>query len=144
MTLWLIQLALSWALLSLIWVIQIVHYPTFNYLEGKSFRPFHRHHTRSISYIVMPLMVAELGLTGWMFWHDRLNLVLLLMLIAVVSIWCSTIFIQMPLHRQLAKRRTKTAIKELIQSNWIRTVLWTFKAFLVSYALLKNVMTRTF
>lgn len=133
MNLYLLQLSISWSLCALIWLIQLVHYPTFRYIDKKQFKAFHRHHTQSIGLIIMPLMLIEFVLSGWLFWQDRRNILLVFILLCVVAIWCSTFFVQLPLHQQLAKRRTKKAIKELISSNWIRTILWTIKAGLVSY-----------
>lgn len=129
----LLQLALSWSLCVLIWLIQLVHYPTFKYIDKKQFKIFHQHHTQSIGFIIIPLMLVELVLSGYLFWQDRRNLILVLILLCVVAIWCSTFFIQLPLHQQLSKRRTKKAIQELIYTNWIRTILWTVKAGLVTY-----------
>lgn len=143
MNLYFLQFSISWAMCAIIWVIQLVHYPTFNYIDKKQFKAFHQHHSNSIGIIVAPLMLLELALSAWFFWQDRHNMLLVLILLCVVALWCCTFFVQVPLHQQLGKRRTQKAIKELIYSNWIRTVLWTVKAVLVTYWMsVKDVLTQ--
>jgi len=132
------HLIFSWALFGLIWVIQLVHYPTFPYIAEKDFLAFHQHHTTSITIIVMPLMLAELALSGYLAMHQKWELPFLIPFILVLLIWASTFFIQIPLHNQLGSGKDLNAIQKLVNSNWIRTVLWTAKAIWVSYYFLKN------
>ena len=47
-------------LTGLIWVIQLVHYPAFRFVESSAFINFERLHTQRISLIVIPLMFTEL------------------------------------------------------------------------------------
>ena len=65
-TLLLVNLAVSWALVGLIWTIQLVHYPSFSFVAEDHFLEFHRHHTRSITWVVMPLMLVELALAFYL------------------------------------------------------------------------------
>ena len=46
-------------LTGVIWTIQIVHYPSFHYIDKLSFVNFHQFHERRISIIVMPLMMVN-------------------------------------------------------------------------------------
>lgn len=124
------NLSVSWALFGLIWVVQLSHYPGFKYVAKDQFLAFHQHHTKSITLIVMPLMLIELGLAilfvfkiGNLYW---------LSLSLVIIIWLSTFFIQIPLHNLLGKGKDLTVIQKLVNTNWIRTFLWTAKALLLS------------
>ena len=130
---WLANLAVSWALFALIWIVQLVHYPTFRFLTPSRFPAFHRHHTRSITLIVMPLMLIELGISVWFAWHNREMTAYIFPLLLVTIIWGSTFLIQIPLHRELAKKQDKALIDKLISSNWLRTALWTLKAIWVTW-----------
>ena len=73
----------------------------------------------------MPLMLMELGLSAWLFWVEWINY--LTPLILVVLIWASTYFIQIPQHNKLGEGKDVEVIQELVNKNWIRTVLWTLK-----------------
>lgn len=45
----------------LAWMVQLVHYPSFRYVEPRKFPEFHRFHSNRITLIAAPLMLAELG-----------------------------------------------------------------------------------
>ncbi len=57
----LLNLTLSAMLTGLIWTIQIVHYPGFLGVGVEKFIAYQHNHMRTISYVVIPLMVAELS-----------------------------------------------------------------------------------
>jgi hypothetical protein len=126
------NLAVSWALLALIWLVQLVHYPGFRFVDPELFRAFHAHHTASITWIVMPLMLAELGLAAVWAWQTRGATATLAPLLLVLALWASTFLVQVPLHHQLAAGRDSAVIEALIRTNWWRTVLWTCKAVWIS------------
>ncbi|MFK7933594.1 MAG: hypothetical protein AB8G22_08785 [Saprospiraceae bacterium] len=129
----LILLTVSWALVGLIWTIQLVHYPSFHYIDPAEFSAFHQHHTNSITLIVLPLMFAELGLSAYLAYQYNFSWQYLLPLFIVLAIWASTFLISVPLHNQLATVKNELLIKKLVDTNWIRTVLWTGKAVLISF-----------
>ncbi|MCR9288410.1 MAG: hypothetical protein NXI23_13615 [Bacteroidetes bacterium] len=129
MTLLTTYTAISWMLLGLIWVIQLVHYPAFQWIEEGRFFEFHKHHTRSISIIVAPLMVLELGLAFWLAYSECFQLLHTLPLTIVLLIWASTFFVQIPIHHKLSKGKNTDLIRRLVQTNWFRTILWTVKSF---------------
>ena len=43
-----------------LWVIQLVHYPAFHYVDSNKFQDFINMHGRIISIFVMPVMLIEL------------------------------------------------------------------------------------
>ena len=53
-----------------IWVIQIVHYPSFHFIEKELYTVFQKFHMNKISIIVIPIMLAEL-ITGMMLFLDK-------------------------------------------------------------------------
>ena len=136
-----LSLATTLMLTGLIWVIQLVHYPSFRFIDESRFADFHRFHTLSISLIVIPLMLTEL-VTGscrflicmdqsiadpFILWGERVAFV------ALLGVWGSTFFIQVPLHERLALSRDPQLIEALVQSNWIRTGLWSLRAGLLYF-----------
>ena len=118
-------------LTGVIWTIQIVHYPSFHYIDKLSFVNFHQFHERRISIIVMPLMILELISSVALYFNDMSNHTFLLNLIVVGLIWCSTFFIQVPIHNILSQKKDNMMIEKLVSTNWIRTFLWSMRILLI-------------
>lgn len=121
----LFHLAVTWALVGLIWTIQLVHYPSFRYVED--FAAFHPHHTASITWVVGPLMLAEMGVAAYAALIADWRWEALLPFLVVILIWGLTFFWAVPLHEKLATQRDARVIEQLIVANWPRTILWTGK-----------------
>ena len=121
----------AFILTGVIWTIQTVHYPSFHYIDKLSFVNFHQFHERRISIIVMPLMILELISSVALYFNDMSNHTFLLNLIVVGLIWCSTFFIQVPIHNILSQKKDNMMIEKLVRTNWIRTFLWTLKMLLI-------------
>lgn len=126
-----IHLAVSWALVGLIWTIQLVHYPSFRYVPD--FLDFHPHHTSSITIVVGPLMLAEIILAGWLALQAAWAWPQLAPFLIVIAIWGLTVFWAIPLHEKLGVERSDEVIEQLITANWPRTILWTIKGVWVLY-----------
>lgn len=118
-------------MMGLIWIIQVVHYPTFLFLSKKKFMRFTRWHQKRISWIVAPIMLIELissvvlCFSSLYFWFFYVNLGI------VISNLLVTFIIQIPIHKKLNSKKDRKIIKWLIKSNWIRTSLWSLRAFLL-------------
>jgi hypothetical protein len=121
----------AFLLTGVIWTIQIVHYPSFHYIDKLSFTNFHHFHERRISIIVMPLMLIELTTSTALYINNMSSIVFALNLLIVVLIWCSTFFIQVPIHSILSKKKDKKLIEKLVNTNWIRTFLWSMRMLLI-------------
>lgn len=127
----LLHLLVSLMMTGLIWFVQVVHYPLFAEVPAAVFIKYEGRHQRLTSYVVAPLMLAELGSGFLMLWQDASGLGVWLLrtnLLLLLGIWGSTFFIQMPMHRALGKGFSSEIIQNLVRSNWIRTVLWTLRA----------------
>jgi len=130
------QVATTWAMTGIIWFVQLVQYPSFAQVDSASFPRFHAHHSKVISVIVAPLMVAEaisaiaflwepLGVqTAWQVW---------LGIGLIVFIWASTLLLQVPAHSRLGSGFEEASWRMLVRSNWLRTIAWSARAVLVSY-----------
>lgn len=132
------ELGFSSALVGLIWLVQIVHYPLFSAVGDDAFVTYEAQHCRRISFVVLPLMVGELVLAVAHFmlsggsWQATVGLSLL------AIIWLSTFLIQVPLHRTLASGYHAAAHRALVRSNWVRTVAWSMRALLVASMVLTD------
>ena len=121
----------AFLLTGVIWTIQIVHYPSFHYIDKLSFTNFHHFHERRISIIVMPLMLIELTTSTVLYINNMSSIVFALNLLIVVLIWCSTFFIQVPIHSILSQKKDKKLIEKVMNTNWIRTFLWSMRMLLI-------------
>ncbi|MEP6925269.1 MAG: hypothetical protein ABI954_12455 [Pyrinomonadaceae bacterium] len=128
------QLATTLALTGIIWLVQIVHYPLFQFVGDARYREFHEAHMNWITYIVAPLMIAEAVTAGLIIFYPPLNSdnwLLWLGLILVIVVWASTFFLQVPLHEKLAQGFDVDTHRMLVKTNWIRTVAWTIRSIIV-------------
>jgi len=127
-----IHLITTSALVGIIWIIQLVHYPGFKFIAQDSTQDFHLLHTSRITPIVAPLMCAELVFTCLDI-YKKPNAVSGLHLALVLIIWLSTFIMQVPLHQKLKLEFEQESIDKLIKTNWIRTSAWTLKLMSMIY-----------
>ena len=114
----------------LIWIVQLVHYPSFRFVSSSDFVDFEKFHTSSISLIVLPVMLLEL-VTGVWICAFEMNLVYLINLIALGGIWLTTFLLSVPCHTKLGVGKDMQTIDKLVKTNWIRTILWSGKGFIL-------------
>ena len=58
-------------MVGVIWVMQLVHYPSFKYVKESDYTIFQKYHMSNISYIVFPVMFTELttAILIFFFWR---------------------------------------------------------------------------
>jgi hypothetical protein len=133
------NLAVSWMLFSLIWVVQLTHYPAFRFVSKAEFSAFHKHHTTSVSYIVLPMMLSELALSGWLVFIGGWAWEYAAAFFIVIAIWVCTFLISVPLHNKLSGGKDEGTIRHLVNTNWLRTALWTLKAGWLTWMYLSEI-----
>jgi hypothetical protein len=138
MVLLLVHAAATLAMLGVILVVQLVHYPLFRHVGRASYDTYQAEHMRRITWIVGPLMTIELGtavglvwapppaVPPWMVWAG-LGLVLF--------IWITTGLVQVPLHSRLTDGFDAATHRRLVRTNWLRTGAWALRAGLVLWML---------
>lgn len=110
-----------------IWYVQLVHYPLMAGWPHEDFARWEAAHRQQTGFVVVPGMLLE-GVTlgvlvvlrprsvpAWLLWLGAVML---------VAIWASTFAIQVPLHERLANGWDAESHARLVQTNWLRTVLW--------------------
>ncbi len=119
------RLAVDFGMLILIWLVQLIIYPSFEYSARDSFIDWHEKYTGLITLVVLPLMVAQIGLVisqvvgGDRSWETLVCLGL------VVFCWGVTFSLSVPAHNQLqALGNDVTTVRWLVLTNWLRTVGW--------------------
>lgn len=116
----------------LIWLVQLVHYPSFAFVYAPKFERFHAHHSRRITWIVFPMMTAELILAVALA-ARKLEPFWILNLSGLIFIWLATAFISVPLHNRLACAPSADLAARLVLTNWPRTLLWSARAIALLY-----------
>jgi hypothetical protein len=129
-----VHAAVTWAMVGVIWVVQVVHYPLMAQVGRDSFRSYHDRHIFWVTWVVGPLIGMEV-LTGLILWALPNVLVApreaILGLGLLVIILVSTTFQQVPLHGKLANSWDEEVLQKLVRTNWVRTVVWTLRGGLV-------------
>lgn len=125
------KLLVDFGLVVLIWMIQLVVYPSFTYYAEADLVNWHTKYTTAISIIVMPLMLSQVGLHGLGLMND-FNWLKLICAVLIGLTWVNTFFFAVPLHNQIAaNQNVLEAAHGLVRVNWYRTGLWSL-VFLLS------------
>ncbi len=139
-----VHVCATFALVGLIWVVQLVHYPAFAYVDPVRWHQFHGMHTSQITLMVGPLMLIEVVTAAALLWYGlaqpvyTLNSTLLLIATVLLIIaWASTFFVQVPLHNALAAGPDQSRIARLVATNWVRTIAWSARGVILMVMLLK-------
>jgi uncharacterized membrane protein len=125
----------------LIWFVQIVHYPLMGKIGTETYRQYQDLHQRKTTWVVGPPMLIEAFTSVLMVWFPPIpNAALLLLGIALLFlIWVSTALLQIPCHGQLSKGFDAKIHRQLVTTNWIRTLAWTLRAGLVCWFIIEFV-----
>ena len=117
-----------------IWFVQVVHYPLFARVAPESFTTYHAAHVRRTSWVVVGPMLLEL-LSAFVVLskaeEGTPQILSAIGLTLLMLIWGSTFLSQVPAHNQLARGYSSEIGRNLVKSNWTRTVLWSLRLPLV-------------
>jgi hypothetical protein len=115
------------------WFLQVVHYPLYRKIK-EGFVEYERAHIKRAAFLIGPIMLIEIitaifligvSTEGTLTKLAGANLILLIL------IWLSTFLFQLGQHQKLSVRFSHKVLEGLIYSNWIRTILWTFKGLVM-------------
>ena len=124
-------------MVGVIWIIQLVHYPSFHFIELKQYTTFQRFHMSRISYVVIPAMLTELfTLILIIISMDQIDTLVLASAILLIFIWLITAVFFSGVHQKLTLGYDQTVVDKLVKLNWGRTLLWTLRLLLISIYLL--------
>ena len=125
----------SFWMMTIIWFVQLVHYPLFLAVPLTSLVDYSIKHQRTISFLVMPAMLIELASLIYMGLFFAKTITWNILAICLAIIWLSTFLLQVPCHQQLIIKPTYKTVKRLIHTNWIRTIFWTLKTIIVIWVI---------
>ncbi len=115
---------IDFGLVVLIWMVQLVVYPSFKYYPASDLLNWHRAYTAGITVIVLPLMLAQILLHAWRLYRD-VSLHNGWLMFLVISTWVVTFTIFVPLHHKIAVNQAlPSTLEKLVAYNWSRTVIW--------------------
>ena len=120
----LLQLIVDTSLFILIWLVQIIIYPSFQYTDKEQFDFWHIRYMKLITYFVGPLMLAQIGVIVYQLFY-LFDWIFLSSFICILMVWLSTAILSIPCHTSLQKSGFNLiTIEKLILTNWYRTILW--------------------
>ena len=115
----------DFGLLILIWLVQLIIYPSFTFMDKANLIVWHPKYTAMITIVVMPLMLVQISSTFYLTYNNY-NWVLLIQSILIIFLWLSTFLEAVPIHNQIDSGiKIKEASENLINVNWKRTIMWT-------------------
>lgn len=110
--------------LVLIWAVQLVIYPSFKYYSKSDLNIWHISYTKRITFIVLPLMFAQLILACVHIYQSQ-DWYTISSLLIVIGLWLLTFIIFVPLHQRIDNNKfTDETCSSLVYRNWLRTLLW--------------------
>ena len=117
-------------MVGVIWVIQLLHYPSFHFINEKKYIEFQHFHMQRISFIVIPAMLIELAsaLLLAYFFRSSLTIILLALLLGV---WAVTFIFFTNMHHKLTDGYDRRIVDRLVKINWSRTALWSLRLIIL-------------
>ena len=117
-------------MVGVIWVIQLLHYPSFHFIDDQKYIEFQHFHMQRISFIVIPAMLTELSsaLLLAYFFGSSLTIILLAL---VLGIWGITFIFFTNMHHKLTDGYDQRIVDRLVKINWSRTALWSLRLIIL-------------
>lgn len=117
--------ASTWFMAGVIWLVQLVVYPSFRYLDPATFSAAMLDHQRRIGRVVIAPMVVELTASLALLVLRPESALAWAGCVCVAAWGFSTVLIQVPQHARLATAGSdRRALKNLTGWNWLRTLAW--------------------
>jgi len=129
------HLASACIMVGVIWFVQLVHYPLLALIPVESAPAVAEKHQRWTSFVVGPPMAIEgistlilwartpRGVWWWLTWANGAFL--------AIALLC-TIFLSVPRHARMLEAPDEHVGKELVRTNWPRTIAWTMCGLLAA------------
>jgi hypothetical protein len=132
-TVLLVHVAVTWAMVGVIWTIQLLQYPAMAAVPAEGFVRFEQIHQRRVTAVLALFAPVELATALWLFlgpgaiprWMPLVGG------LALVALWTSTGLFYAPLHGRLAAGFDPGLHRRLVRWNWARTAGWTGRGVLV-------------
>ena len=132
------KLLFDFGIVVLIWMTQLIVYPSFTQFEPSDLQRWHTSYTMRISLIVMPLMLGQLGFHVYQL-TQQAGLLQIITLILIVLAWANTFLYAVPLHNQIgAGVEIIKSAEKLVSVNAWRTGFWSVVFLIDLFLILKK------
>ena len=112
-------------LLVLIWMVQLVVYPSFLYYSDEGLIKWHSRYVQRISLVVIPLMFGQTFVSGYQLYQEHTSYTVGSVILVIVT-WVLTFSLFVPRHNSISNGvHTHKTLVELVSLNWSRTMIWT-------------------
>lgn len=130
-----VNLVSTWTMVGVIWFVQIVHYPLLSIIPVESASSVAVEHQRRTGWVVgapmflegvttlMLLVMVPSGVAWFVPWLAGIPLAVAL---------GATIFLSVPRHERMAKQPDPQVGRELVSTNWVRTIAWSLRGVIVA------------
>ena len=126
----------TWFMVGVIWLVQLVVYPSFHDIDPGRFCAAMSRHQKWMARIVILPMFVESATSLMLLARQPDSLIDRCGCLCVVTWWFSTVLIQIPMHKALLTGGpNEPLLKRLVDWNWPRTVAWTVHGVLCVIAL---------
>lgn len=111
-------------LLVLIWMVQLIIYPSFKYYSKNNLIRWHHIYVQRISYVVIPLMFGQTLISIYQL-YEVCSIYTAGSVVLILLVWILTFSLFVPRHNAISKNLfDETTLSELVSYNWSRTLLW--------------------
>ena len=117
-------------MVGVIWVIQLLHYPSFHFINDKKYIEFQHFHMQRISFIVIPAMLIELASAILLAYFFRSSLTIILFAL-LLGVWAVTFIFFTNMHQKLTNGYNQSIVDRLVKINWSRTTLWSLRLIIL-------------
>ena len=119
-----IRLSVDSGFFVLIWLVQVIIYPYFKYMDGEKLKFWHQSYTRKILYFVGPMLFVQTGVIALQILFNPL--VFLVDGLILVGVWINTFLFAVPIHDDLDRGGDPIdTIDRLLRVNRWRALGWT-------------------
>lgn len=135
----------AWMMTGLVLFVQVVHYPLLTYVGREEFASYIRQHQAWTSWIVAPIMGLEAMTAGLLiawFPDAMVSSTFMTAVALLIVIWASTVFWQVPIHVKLTRGYQVDHVRNLVRSNWLRTIAWSARSLILGGMLAVNYVAR--
>lgn len=141
----LLNIVASWTMVGVIWFVQVVHYPLLAVVPVESAASVAVEHQRRTGWVVMIPMTVEgvttlllLGMVpegvAWFVpWLAGLPLAVALL---------ATVLLSVPRHARMAANPDASVGRELVTTNWVRTIAWSLRGVVTAAMLIATMVAR--
>lgn len=130
------HLAATLYMVGVIWMVQLAHYPLIGWIGADELPAWQAENLRRTTWVVGIPMLVEAATAAVLVGMDDardLGPAVLAGGVLLGLVWASTALLQVPAHDSLARSFDPEAVRRLVSTNWLRTILWTARGGLALY-----------